>query len=234
MPENQSRTDKLARQILDDRAKPRPASNIGGCFLCGRSYLLQPAEGDGSTRFCGARCRETYDAGAHPFVELNVFAVPHWRIIAGPAPPYMPGAMRQTRQGCLTNCRNCKREFESKGLRCCSVECERGLKDKADDVAIMAEVGDAPAGKRKCEQCGGTIPNWIGEGTRRRRTPKSRRYCSARCRGKANKIGLSETSQRSGTLAGPPEAIPPVFGPSTLPLNLIGGYRFPGAPKVRL
>jgi hypothetical protein len=101
-------------------------------------------------------------------------------------------------------------------------------------VAILGEIGEALPEKRKCEQCGGSIPNWIGEGTKRRRTPKSRRYCSERCRNKANKTGHFLAPERAETAPEPSECSGPLFGPSTMPVNVLGGYRFPGAPDVGL
>jgi hypothetical protein len=188
------RIDKFAQRLLDERARHQPVARVSGCFLCGRSYSPQPPEGDDSTRFCSTMCREAYDAGAMPAVELNAFPVPPegWRVIAGPSPGYMPKqSMRMGRQGFFI-CLHCKREFESRGLRCCSVECERALTGKAKTVATLAEVGDTLTEKRKCEHCGGDIANWVGEGVKRRRTPKTTRYCSNRCRDKARRMGTSE------------------------------------------
>jgi hypothetical protein len=228
-----SSAGKLARQILDDRAKPRPAPRVGGCFLCGRSYSPQPAAGDASTRFCNIKCRGAYDAGTALAVEPNPFVVDQWRVIAGPPPGHMPKAPRMMgRHGFYIDCCHCKREFESRGLRCCSAECARALKSRAEAVAIVAEVGGELAAKRKCECCGGEIPNWTGEGFKRHRTRKSQRYCSARCQRKANKNGGILAPSPPETAFGPPEAIRPIFGPSTSPLNLVGGYRWPDAPGI--
>jgi ribosomal protein L24E len=230
------RAARLAERLLEDRARhaSRPVAKIGGCFLCGRSYSPQLSSGDDSTRFCSAKCREAYDAGAMPAAELNPFTVDHWRVIAGQSPGYMPKPMRMRRHGFYIACLQCRREFESTGLRCCSTECERAYNGRAAAAATMAEVGDVLTEKRKCECCGGPIPNWIGKGVKRRRTPKSRRYCSDRCRNKANKTGAILTPERSEIASEPSEPFQPIFGPSSLPLNLVGGYRFPGAPDVDL
>lgn len=237
--EPKSRADRLAERLLGDRAKAaaKPAPRVGGCFLCGRSYSLQPSTGDDSTRFCSAKCRDAYDVGAMPAIDLNPFNVEQWRVIAGPPPGPMPKAMRMGKHGFYIDCLHCTREFESKGLRCCSVECERGLKGRAEAVAVMAEVGDAPTEKRKCESCGGSIPNWIGEGVKRRRTPKSRRYCSDSCSAKARRMGASEAIRATNPplgQSGPFDPSTPLFGPSTPPVNLVGGYRWPDAPDVGL
>jgi hypothetical protein len=228
-----SSVGKLARQILDDRAKPRPAPRVGCCFLCGRSYSTQSLDGDSSTQFCSAKCRGAYDAGIALAVEPNPFVVDQWRVIAGPPPGRMPKAPRMMgRHGFYIDCLHCKREFESRGLRCCSAECGRALKSRADTAATMAEVGMVLIEKRKCESCGGDIPNWTGEGFKRHRTRKSQRYCSARCQRKANETGGILALSPSKTAFGPSEAIRPIFGPSTSPLNLVGGYRFAAAPDI--
>jgi hypothetical protein len=216
--ETKSRVDRLTQRLLDDRAKQRPAARAGGCFLCGKSYSPQPPTGDDSTRFCSTKCREAYDAGAMPAVELNAFAVPPegWRVIAGPAPGYMPKqAMRMGRHGFFIDCLHCRKEFESKGLRCCSTECERAYTGRAKTVATLAEIGEGLPEKRKCEHCGSSIPNWIGEGVKRHRTRKSQRYCSARCQRKANKTGGILAPSPPETASGLSEPSRPIFGPST-------------------
>lgn len=227
--------ERLAERLLEDRKQRagKPTPRICDCFLCGRSYMPKADDSDDSTRFCSDLCREAYDAGAAPTRDSDPFAVDRWRVIAGPPPGYTPKApLRLSRQGSWINCLHCKREFESKGLRCCSLECERGLKDRAESAAMLAEVGGSFSEKRKCESCGGPIPNWVGEGVKRRRTPKSRRTCSARCQRKVNKTGGILTSNTTETACGPPEPSEPFFGPSTPPLNLVGGYRWPGAPQI--
>lgn len=228
--------DRLTRRLLDDRARQiaKPPPRVAGCFLCGRSYSLQAPTGDNSTRFCSDKCREAYDAGAMPVAELNPYAVDQGRIIAGPPPGRMPKAMRMGRHGFYIACLHCKREFESKGLRCCSTECERGLKDRAETLAVIAEVGGSLTEKRKCSVCGEPVPKYVGTGKHRRLTNKTKTTCSNRCREKARKMGLSEGSNCGLEGSGPPEAIPPVFGPSTPPLNVLGGHCWPDAPDIDL
>jgi hypothetical protein len=227
----------LKQTILADRkqrAERSPHKAIL-CFACGRSYASRPSEGDDSTRFCSANCREAYDADATLAAAEPVIFAGKWRVVAGPPPGHMPQLMQSSGSGFLINCAQCKREFTSTGLRYCSRECERAHKDRTETATILAEVGDGIPEKRKCETCGAAMPNWIGEGTKRRRTPKSRRYCSDRCRQKARKFrgsnslnavetepGCSECSERSE---------PSIFGPSTPPLNVLGGYRWPDAPE---
>jgi hypothetical protein len=237
LTESKSRADRLAERFLEDRARRagRPQPRISGCFLCGRSYSTQPSEGDDSIRFCGAKCREAYDAGAMPERDVNPFAPGPWHVIAGPPPGHMANGTRLGKHGCFVNCLHCKREFESKGLRCCSVECERGLKDRAETVAMLAEVGGTLiVEKRKCEVCGGDIPKYVGIGKQRRLTNKTKTTCSPRCQAKARKMGLSEGSNCGLEGSGPSQPSDPIFGPSTPPLNLVGGYRWPDVPDVDL
>jgi ribosomal protein L24E len=231
------RAGRLAERLLEDRARhaSRPVAKIGGCFLCGRSYSPQlPSGDDDSTRFCSDKCRQAYDAGAMPAVDLNPFTVDRWSIIAGPSPGYMPKPMRMGRHGFYIDCLQCRREFESKGLRCCSTECERTYQGRVTAAEVVAEVGGTLTEKRKCSICGGPIPKYVGTGKHRRLTNKTKTTCSNRCQEKARKMGLPEASNSVDAEVGPPEPIQPIFGPSIPPLNLLGGYRFPDAPDVDL
>jgi hypothetical protein len=79
--------------------------------------------------------------------------------------------------GWIVECLNCGAEFDSAGLRCCSVECERRYRDRNENEQLMAEAGMERPTKRKCEQCGGVIPNWRDG----RRVKKTTRFCSPRC-----------------------------------------------------
>jgi ribosomal protein L24E len=204
--------DKLAKQLLDARARPATATqaaNIGECFLCGRSYMRQPWSGDdNSTRFCSDRCREIYDTGKfppasenpglHPELMPNLYGHAGWRVVAGP-----PGL-----------------EVGSLYYEDLLDHCDRKRKTKAK----TAKSPDLIRPQRACECCGGNIPNWTGVGKKRRRTRNNIRFCSKKC----SKIGPS----LSVTV---PEATIPrsqLFGPSTPPLNLVGGYRWPDAPKL--
>jgi hypothetical protein len=101
-----------------------------------------------SGRFCSARCREWFDVGNPPYDSHYASkADPRWYSL--PTGPH----------GFLIDCAGCGRRFDSKGLRCCSPECERRYRERQDNAAVMAEVGMEAAAKRKCEECGGPIPN---------------------------------------------------------------------------
>jgi ribosomal protein L24E len=206
-----TRVDRLARQLLDDRAKhaarAKEALAIPACFVCERTYTPKP-DSEGSTRFCSPRCREAFDAGfppgsenpgLHPELMPNLYGHAGWRVVAGPPGIEVgsltyaelldrrrPGeVLRRSYDGVLLACRGCGRQFVSKGLRCCSAACEHRLHEQAANAALMAEVGMEVAAKRKCQECGADIPRWTGVGTKRRQVPVSTRFCSQKCRRRA-------------------------------------------------
>jgi hypothetical protein len=45
--------------------------------------------------------------------------------------------MKTTKTGFLVPCVNCQKEFNSKGLRCCSKECEKQLRAKFKRLALI-------------------------------------------------------------------------------------------------
>ena len=107
--------------------------------------------------------------------------------------------MPMGRHGFLIPCAGCDKDFESKGLRCCSTACERTYRARQDTIAAMAEVEmDQPA-KRKCLHCDGAIPNWLNPGTpKAKKVPSSRKFCSANCqRRHAAKQALPEAESIS-------------------------------------
>jgi hypothetical protein len=133
---------------------------------------LQPAfsEGKGTganARFCSILCQNAFDAG---YVHRE------------PKPRYN---LPPRGDGFLISCKGCRRPFVSKGLRCCSTECERQMREKAEIAATMAEVGMEPVAveRRKCEHCSITIPRWRNG----RQVPKGTRFCSRSCREKAGR-----------------------------------------------
>ena len=92
--------------------------------------------------------------------------------------------MRPTKAGFMILCANCQKEFESKGLRCCSAECERRYCEKKDNLAVMAKIGIEPSAKRTCASCGAVIPKW----SKGRRVSSAKRFCSNSCAQKARRI----------------------------------------------
>jgi hypothetical protein len=152
-------TASLTATLLRDRSRQRPETTFPECFACGRSY----SRGDG--RFCGSKCRAGYDAGG-PRHE--------------PSRPTFNLPIGKT--GFLIECASCQTQFDSRGLRCCSVECERRHREREQ---LEAELADNPfrAIKRKCQECGGPIPNWRNG----RRVSSATRFCSSRCKDRNGK-----------------------------------------------
>ena len=125
----------LAAALLADRNRATvERTDITACFMCARGMLYR------GSRFCSDRCRDYYDEG-------NPGHLQDWR---------HPVITYRTRIPCA----HCRKEFDSKGLRCCSSECERAYKDRKDNLAVMAEAGIEAKAKRQCEQCGAVIPQW--------------------------------------------------------------------------
>ena len=63
--------------------------------------------------------------------------------------------MKAGLKGFQIKCAHCRKEFDGLGLRSCSIECERALKERKDNLAFMAEIGMEPSvTKRHCEICG--------------------------------------------------------------------------------
>ena len=140
----------IARDILDRKS---PQKQFPSCFACGRTYTT------GIGRFCSDRCRAAFDAGAPAYEPPN-----HDRFYSLPKGP----------RGFLIDCANCRKRFDSTGLRCCSTECERNFcrKQKLD-----AELADDPfrVVKRKCPAAALTSRTGATAGGCRRRPGSVRR-----------------------------------------------------------
>jgi hypothetical protein len=150
--------------------------------------------------------------------------------------------------GVEIECRGCRRLFISKGLRCCKPECERKVRHREDApaklsaneaaaLASVAEVSREVFTKRPCQApgCNGTIPRWTATG---RATPKSARFCKPKCARNARK---APRDQKPDLVAITAKLSPfykgfskPIFGPTTMPLNVTGGHRFADTPAVDL
>jgi hypothetical protein len=143
--------DVIRRDLL--RTTDAPTVDVTKCYSCGHSMLARRG------RFCSDRCRDWYDAGRPSFDE-----------------------QRERQRQDITRriqCQGCQREFESRGLHCCSIECDRLYREREDNRQVMAEVGIEPAAKRHCEgpNCSATIPKW----RRGRRVSRATRFCSSKC-----------------------------------------------------
>jgi hypothetical protein len=134
-------------------------SDIIDCFSCGRSMVYR------GRRFCSDHCREWFDAGFTLFEPLDTRRY----------------SLRLGKHGFLIDCSGCGRRFDSKGLRCCSTECERRSREREKNQADML---DAPAEKRRCEECGGGIPRWRNG----RKVSKATRFCSDKCSARARQV----------------------------------------------
>jgi hypothetical protein len=172
------KTDALAAALKAEILRPSiptPSASTN-CFLCRRSYVYRTPRGDDSGRFCSDRCRNNFDAGRRRAEAFDPFEVTKWRIVAGGNPGYLPSTpIRMGKSGWHIACAGCQREFESKGLRCCSPECERRSRERAENLALMAEVGIEPKVKRQCAHpgCAATVPKWRNG----RRVSKRARFC---------------------------------------------------------
>ena len=200
------RTQQLAATIAADILRDRPRVTSPRCWCCDREFSPRPNVGDDNTAmFCSPHCIATYDSGFTMRPNPDPF-ITTWKAAAGGSPGYMPTPMRMGRHGFLINCAGCGREFDCvSGLRCCSRECERTLKDRKETAELMDAAGmDRPV-KRKCEQCAGDIPNWRNG----RRVSKSTRFCSPSCAQKARRLSdspsavlVAETAKKCPSNAG--------------------------------
>lgn len=163
-----TQTERLAAALLADRnRKTTERTDIGACFMCARGMIYR------GSRFCSDRCRDYYDTGA-PGCEQN------WRQ-PDIAYTYRDGRpMAKGVHGFKINCAHCHKESDSRGLRWCSVECERGYRERQTNIAILAEVGAEVKEKRRCAECERNIPTWRNG----RRVSAALRYCSPKCRQK--------------------------------------------------
>jgi len=91
------------------------------CFSCGRGFI---PKGE-LRRFCCERCRDWFDAGNPSHEEQRLQTIYRW----SDGRP-----MRQRPNGFCINCANCQKEFDSKGLRCCSVVCERAYCERQENL----------------------------------------------------------------------------------------------------
>ncbi len=201
-----SRVQRLTKALLADRNREvtTERSDITRCFMCGFGMLYR------GSRFCSVRCRGCYDAGepgheqdwllrpkpeSLPLTELKVIAGPPGVELGASVHKLTFGnrklpatLMQRTAAGYMIRCAGCGKDFESKGVHCCSVDCERRYKERQENLALMAKVGIEPAAKRQCVQCGTRIPKW----TKGKLTPSSRRFCSPKCAQKARRAIQSQ------------------------------------------
>jgi hypothetical protein len=157
------KAQSIAKAILADRQRVKAErADITKCFMCGHGTMCR------GSRFCSQRCRDYYDEGNPRQVPKPVC---RWR-------DGRPMAMGP--HGFLINCAHCGKEFDSKGLRCCSKECEGSCRQRENNPAVTAKVGTEAAPKRQCQTFGVRIPKWRGG----RKVSSKTRFCSpARAKG---------------------------------------------------
>jgi hypothetical protein len=87
--------------------------------------------------------------------------------------------MKRSGDGYTIKCAGCSKEFVSRGLRCCSTDCERRYCERQRNLETMAELGIEPAAKRVCAGpgCSAVIPKW----RKGRRVSSATRFCSPKC-----------------------------------------------------
>jgi hypothetical protein len=131
-------TQRLADALLADRQREISSRhNIISCFLCGYTFFCKERQGGLNGRFCSMRCQDWYDAGNPPIAAAKDTSLVGWRVITGPPRVEVgndyyasvfarraPIPMKRTTDRFKINCAHCGTEFESNGLRCCSLKCE--------------------------------------------------------------------------------------------------------------
>jgi len=172
----------------------RPTYNIVPCFACGATFIYKGRRGELNGRFCSLRCQAAYDDGFTPAADPPTDTLTGWRVAAGGeiGGDYYanllkrtPIPMKRTADGFKIACAGCQKEFESKGLRCCSDACERRYRERQANFALMAEVGIEPSKKRPCAApgCSSTIPKW----RKGRQVSAATRFCSRACSRRAKR-----------------------------------------------
>jgi hypothetical protein len=164
-------TARLAAMLLADRPRAKPErTDIAKCFMCGVGMMYR------GNRFCSDRCREFYDTG-------NAGYEQDWR---RPEIVYRDRAgspMKMGPRGFIIPCAHCRKEFDSRGLRCCSPECEHAYREREDNLAVLAKVGIEVSAKRACLECGVRIPTWRNG----RKVSSATRFCSPKCAQRAKR-----------------------------------------------
>jgi hypothetical protein len=149
-------------------------------------------------------------------VEFDPFAIARWRVVAGGDPGYLVKTpMRRGPVGWFITCPACKREFESRGLRCCSTECARAY-------ATPSVVGPV------CLGCGKPILT----ARHGRRSRSDRLYHDDKCRKRHERYHPSADPPLSG-ISGKKAVDLQQATSAPPPIDIVGGgRRFPGAPRL--
>jgi hypothetical protein len=200
---NKGRTQRLADALLADRNKVKTKHNIIPCFACGQTFVYKGRQGELNGRFCSLRCQQCFDDGNPSYEEqreherrLMNAPLDSFVVVAGPpgmevGKSHYAGVgfkftpMRRGSEGFYIACKHCNKEFESKGLRCCSPECEKAYRETEARRAMLKEAGIAPTARRMCAgpACDRPIPKWKNG----RQVSAKVRFCSDLCRKRAAK-----------------------------------------------
>jgi hypothetical protein len=198
-----NKIERLAANLLADRQRERPKHNIVPCWSCGQTFVYRGRQGELNGNFCSMRCQDWFDGGNPTYEQqceherkLVGAALGDFVVVAGPADSevdskYYKGLgfsgmpMRRGTNGFYIACKHCNREFESKGLRCCSRECENGYREAQERRAVMKEAGIEPISRRMCKYlgCDRPIPKWRNG----RQVSAKVRFCSDLCRKRSAK-----------------------------------------------
>jgi hypothetical protein len=186
----------LARDLLEGTTT-KSSDVTTECLQCGRSFTPRPDTDD--PRFCWGGCYEAFHVGLPPcdpdelkkLSQLPFTTGSNFRVVAGPpsvtsfdpfkgSKQLSRGIRRRGSSGWVIECIGCGAEFDSKGSRCCSADCERRYREHCENEQLMAEAGMEQPVKRKCEAagCGRDIPAWRNG----RRVQERVRFCSQKCR----------------------------------------------------
>jgi hypothetical protein len=142
------------------------------CLSCGRTSI-------GTASFCSPRCRDWFDTGNPPYSKPDLSG--WYRTRDGKILPL-------GQSGFQISCIGCGKTFDSKGLRCCSADCEQHYREREDRRAVMADAGMEPASKRLCAECGQVIPTWRAG----RRIRQGAQFCSKTCAQKARRRAVPD------------------------------------------
>jgi hypothetical protein len=141
----------------------------------------------------------------------NLYSVKGWRVEGGPpnveieslydplagSKQLSKGIKGRGRHGWLIECFGCGKDFDSKGLRCCSTECEHAHHRREEIIKTLAQVGMEVEPKRECEECGHDIPTWRNG----RKVSSATKFCSRRCAKRARKGAESHPPSQNSLLA---------------------------------
>src|SRR5262249_22027828 len=143
--------------------------------------------------------------------------------------------------GFMIDCAGCGKKFESRGLRCCSADCECDRR-RQQDLEIELE-GSPRAIKPRCRECGASMKLW----RKGRRVSTARKFCSSACQQRHSRKRRMGDSPRPKKMNGETQKMSPenrlwrkpsespeepILKRHHPPVNILGGYRFSGAPEI--